>query len=211
MCACACACACVHAYLYPYTHMHVYTHIHIYIRARAHTHTHAHTCTRTNTHVYENKSMRQCGQGRAKRGTRRARRATCADHTRAVLTTHGTRPTHTRHTPWPGSQAAAHVHGPRARSALSRCSCVVCVRVGWCVCRRYCAPGAVLLPPRVGWGCVPLVRAGGQSGVLLALIPCATTGTYIQEKACSLVWHYADCDQDWGAMQVVARSCLLVC
>ena len=27
-------------------------------------------------------------------------------------------------------------------------------------------------------------------------------GTYIQEKACSLVWHYADCDQDWGAMQV---------
>jgi trehalose 6-phosphate synthase/phosphatase len=26
-------------------------------------------------------------------------------------------------------------------------------------------------------------------------------GTYIQEKACSLVWHYADCDQDWGAMQ----------
>mmetsp|Transcript_9960 Transcript_9960/g.23354 ORF Transcript_9960/g.23354 Transcript_9960/m.23354 type:complete len:1012 (+) Transcript_9960:123-3158(+) len=26
-------------------------------------------------------------------------------------------------------------------------------------------------------------------------------GTYIQEKSCSLVWHYADCDQDWGAMQ----------
>ena len=26
-------------------------------------------------------------------------------------------------------------------------------------------------------------------------------GTYVQEKACSLVWHYADCDQDWGAMQ----------
>lgn len=26
-------------------------------------------------------------------------------------------------------------------------------------------------------------------------------GTYIQEKSCSIVWHYADCDQDWGAMQ----------
>lgn len=30
---------------------------------------------------------------------------------------------------------------------------------------------------------------------------CRVHGTYIQEKACSLVWHYADCDQDWGAMQ----------
>jgi trehalose-6-phosphatase len=31
-------------------------------------------------------------------------------------------------------------------------------------------------------------------------------GTYIQEKACSLVWHYADCDQDWGAMQVTPNA-----
>lgn len=37
--------------------------------------------------------------------------------------------------------------------------------------------------------------------MLFVLVCCRVHGTYIQEKACSLVWHYADCDQDWGAMQ----------